>query len=231
MTKNHHLTFIYGIILFFLVELFWFYAYFMAPGEAIQGEVYRIMYLHVPAAIVAIVFTPICLFISSLMGLMKKQELWLTRGVATAEVGLLFTVITLTSGSIWGKPTWGTYWTWDARLTTTLLLAILYTVYLIIYKSMDTGASRIKVASILGVLICIDAPIIYKSVTWWRTLHQPPSMLRPGGVSTMDSEMLLILATGITLSTLLALWMMAVRSGNIRLKQDIEDQALEKAQV
>jgi heme exporter protein C len=225
-SPNHQLQFLLGVLLFFCVELIWVYAWFGAPQDSTQGHVYRIIYLHVPAAFVAIGLCSILLLYFSILSLVKRNEIWLNRGMAAVEVGLLFTVITLTSGSIWGKPTWGTYWIWDARLTTTFLLGILYGAYLILYRSMEPGALRVKVCAIVGVLIFVDTPIIYKSVTWWRTLHQPPSMFRPDGMSTIDSEMKALLIGSAIVTAILASWMIWMRARNIQMAQDLENQAL-----
>ena len=131
----------------------WFFALKYAPSEENMGEIYRIIYLHVPAAITAFL-SSLVLFIFSVAALRKSAvdaSIW---GRSTAEVGLLFTILTLVTGSIWGRPTWGVWWTWDARLTTTLLLALLYAGYLILYYSMETGKSRDKALYIRYSHIC-----------------------------------------------------------------------------
>jgi heme exporter protein C len=148
---------------------------------------------------------------------------------ATAEVGLLFTILTLATGSIWGRPTWGTWWTWDARLTTTFLLALLYAGYLLLYAAMPPGPSRIRVCAVLGILIFADVPIIYKSVTWWRTLHQPPSMIREGG-STMEPEILWTLVAGMVVMAMYAAWLVRLRSRNILLAEQLEAASFEQLQ-
>ena len=143
---------LYGAVSTIAVLTTWFYALKFAPSEEHMGEVYRIIYLHVPSAITAFL-SSFVLFIFSVAALRKSAvnaSIWAR---ATAEVGLLFTILTLATGSIWGRPTWGVWWTWDARLTTTLLLALLYAGYLILYHSMEAGKSRDKALSILGILI------------------------------------------------------------------------------
>lgn len=209
-----------GAALLFAIALYWAFSFRYPPVDAAQGEVYRIMYLHVPSAISAFA-SSLLLLIYSLVALLKKSEAAARNGRATAEVGLMFTVLTLATGSIWGRPTWGTWWTWDARLTTTLLLAMLYAGYLMLYTAMAAGPGRIKACAVLGILIFADVPIIYKSVTWWRTLHQPPSMLREGG-SSMDPQILWTLVAGIFIMAIYGFWLVTQRSRNLALADELE---------
>ena len=131
-------AFALGAIGLFLVACVWAAAFLYAPIDANQGEVYRIMFLHVPSAFTAFA-SALVLFAYSILGLRKRREATLLWSRAVAEVGLLFTVLTLATGSIWGKPTWGTWWTWDARLTTTFMLSLLYAGWLLLYSSMAPG--------------------------------------------------------------------------------------------
>lgn len=212
---------LFGLGAFALMAGAWFAALRLAPSEQHQGEVYRIIYLHVPAAFTAFLSAGL-LMVMSLWTLIKGNPaagLW---AKATAEVGLIFTIITLATGSIWGRPTWGVWWDWDARLTTTLLLALLYAGYLIFYSSMSPGAQRDRLAATLGVIIALDVPIIYQSVNWWRTLHQPQSIVRSGG-STMAPEMLYVLLFSFLASLCLASWLVILRIGNLKLQQMLEE--------
>ena len=146
---------------------------------------------------------------------------------ATAEIGFLFTVLTLVTGSIWGKPTWGTWWTWDARLTTTFLLGVLYAAYLLLWSLTDDEHQRAKVCSIVGILIFCDIPIIYKSVSWWRTLHQPPSLMGNSG-TTMSSSIFNALLLSIVLTLLFSLWLIYTRAVNIKLEDQIQKEAIDR---
>lgn len=208
-----------GLLLLGLYGLAWACALGQAPSDAHQGEVYRILYVHVPCALTAFAAAA-GLLLCSLLGLRGHRHAvrW---GRASAEVGLLFTLITLATGSIWGKPTWGVWWTWDARLTTTFILALLYAGYLLCYSALASGALRTKVCSVLGLVIFADIPIIYKSVTWWRTLHQPPSLLRAGGPA-MAAEFMQVLAVCIALTLALAAWMLWQRAFNLELQEEVE---------
>lgn len=220
LTKADKRNLLIGIAAALLVAAHWWAGFHFAPTDAAQGEVYRIMFLHVPSAITAFA-SSLVLFIFSLLGLKTRADSTARWAKASAEVGLLFTILTLATGSIWGRPTWGTWWTWDARLTTTLLLALLYAGYLLLYSAMTPGPGRVRVCAVLGILIFADVPIIYKSVTWWRTLHQPPSMLREGG-STMDPEILWTLVAGIFIMWFYAFWLVWQRGKNLELADELE---------
>jgi heme exporter protein C len=225
--KSDHRSLFLGAGSAALVLATWMAAFGAVPVDANQGEVYRIMYLHVPSAFTAFSSAAV-LLVTSVLGLKGKNgEASLCWSRAAAEVGLMFTVLTLATGSIWGKPTWGTWWTWDARLTTTFLLALLYAGFLMLHATMAPGAARIRACAVLGILIAVDVPIIYESVNLWRTLHQPQSMLRKGG-STMDPVILTVLLLSIVVMVLFGAWLLAMRARNLRLKDDIEAQTFER---
>ncbi len=219
-TPEDRRDFLLGTFFQLLVIAHWCVAFFYAPVDIHQGAVYRIMFLHVPSAFAAFA-SSLALCVLSIVALRKRQENIMALAKGTAEVGLLFTILTLATGSIWGRPTWGTWWTWDARLTTTFLLALMYAGYLLLYGSLAPGPGRTRVCAVLGILIFADVPIIYKSVTWWRTLHQPPSMIRQGG-STMDPEILGTLVAGIVVMCLYAAWLIRVRGRNLILADEVE---------
>lgn len=206
-----------------LVLAGWAWGLFVAPSDLHQGEVYRIMYLHVPSAITAFLCSAI-LFVISVLALKKKSYPLAMSGRATAEVGFIFTLGCLATGSIWGKPTWGTWWTWDARLTTTFILGLLYAGYIALYISLPSLGTRLKSCAILGIFIGADVPIIYKSVQWWRTIHQPQSILRPGGGSTMEPEMLTALMFNLFVLVGFSVCLILLRYRNLRLEEKITSQ-------
>ncbi len=221
--KKH---FAFGVFVLLALSLSWFWALKFAPTEKHMGEVYRIIYLHVPSAISAF-FSSFVLLVVSVLAIIKKDShagLW---GRAVAEVGLIFTILTLATGSIWGRPTWGVWWDWDARLTTTLILGLLYCGYLILYSSINSTQQRNRICAALGILIAADVPIIYKSVTWWRTLHQPPTIMRKGA-STMSPEMLNILLTCIGVMLLVGAYLIIQRSRNLILAEELERSSYEQ---
>lgn len=209
-----------GLLAFLVLAIAWFVALKLAPTDLHQGEVYRIIYMHVPSAYVAFL-SALVLLIFSLWTLFKRSPNTPIWSKACAEIGLVYTVITLITGSIWGRPTWGIWWTWDARLTTTLILALLYAGYLIFTGSLNPGPQRDRIAAALGVIIALDVPVIYQSVTWWRTLHQPPSLMRKGG-STMDADMRVVLWTCFAATVCVAIWLFWVRVVNLKLQKKIE---------
>ncbi len=204
----------------------WLWALYFVSPELHQGNVYRILYLHVPSAFCAF-FCSFLLLGFSLAGLRKNSvhsHRWAFWSKGTAEVGLLFTVLTLMTGAIWGKPTWGTWWTWDARLTTTLILSLLYSAYLLLYAALPEGALQRRACAVMGILIFTDVPIIYKSVTWWRTLHQPPS-LSFAGSPAMDADMLRHLVLSIFAMILVCLWLVWQRYVNMSLQNEFDQKS------
>ena len=213
-----------GVIFFCLCFGGWFYALLSGGSEASQGAVYRILYVHVPAAITAFLCT-LLLFIFSVYNLLRPQGRGMVSGArASAEIALLFTLLTLVTGSIWGRPTWGTWWTWDGRLTTTFILALLLAGYLLLWNSFDDERLRRRACSILGILIFVDVPIIYKSVTWWRTLHQPPSLLSEQG-PMMSAPILQLLVFCIVSMIFLGCWLVWLRSVNLEALAEIDQRA------
>jgi heme exporter protein C len=161
----------------------------VVPPDAVQGEVQRIMYLHVPSILTAyLAFT--VTFVTSLLYLWKRDLRFDAVAVSSAEIGVVLTGITLVTGSIWGKSTWGVWWTWDARLTLTAILFTIYVGYLMMRAFAEDPPAAARYGGVLAILGFLDIPLNHMAVQWWRTLHQPSSMLRPGGPS-MDSVLLL----------------------------------------
>src|SRR5215468_11540324 len=159
-------------------------AFGVAPREETQGNVQRIMYLHVPSVWVAYLAFAVVL-VCSVVYLVRRAEGADQLAHASAEVGVLFTGITIATGSIWGKPTWGTWWTWDARLTSVSILFVMYLGYLLLRGMIDDRERGARFAAVLGIIGALDIPLVHFSVLWWRTLHQPPSVGRPQA-SAMD---------------------------------------------
>lgn len=150
---------------------------FVVPADAAQGNVQRLMYVHVPAAWLAFLAF-FLVFLMSVLYLIQRDLRWDRVAAASAEIGVVFTALTLLLGMMWGKPTWGVWWTWDARLTTTAILLAIYVGYLALRSFADDSDKRARWASIVGIIGFANVPIVYMSVTWWRTLHQPPSSPR-----------------------------------------------------
>jgi heme exporter protein C len=197
-----------GTVAVLLVGLY--LALFVAPPDYQQGESVRIMFIHVPTAIMAEgVYYVIAA--ASFVALVWRHPLADVGAQAAAPLGAAFTLVCLATGSLWGRPMWGTWWVWDARLTSVLVLFFLYLGYIALVNAFDDPGRGSRAAAVLALVGVVDLPIIKFSVNWWNTLHQPASILRMGG-PTIDSSMLvplLIMAAGFALlfATLLLLRM------------------------
>ena len=191
-------------------------AFGYAPREAVQGNVQRIMYLHVPAVLTAYLAFGL-VFLGSVGYLLTRRPGWDRLALAAAEPGVLFTGITIASGSIWGKPTWGTWWTWDARLTSTAVLFLVYVGYLLLRGMVDEPDRRARVAAVVGILGAANIPIVHFSVKWWRALHQPATILGPEA-SPIAAPIALALFTNWIAFTLLFAYLLAKRLQIARLE-------------
>ena len=147
------------------------------PIETSQGFPQKIMYLHVPTFI-ATYLAFFVVFAFSIAYLWKRDLMFDQIAKVSAEIGLIFCALLLVTGAIWGRPTWGTYWVWDARLTTTLLLFLIFMGYFLRRMSVNDRDKEARLASVMGIIGCLDIPIIHKSVEWWRTLHQPSTLFK-----------------------------------------------------
>ena len=159
-----------------LLGLYW--GLWHAPPDAYQGEVQRIMYLHIPSILTAYL-SFFLVFVGSCLYLWKREKRDDILAYSAAEIGVLFTALTIIEGSVWGKPTWGVWWTWDARLTLTAILLLIFAGYLMLRSLTEDENRAASAAAVLGIIGFLDIPLIHMSVYWWRTLHQPPSILRP----------------------------------------------------
>ena len=170
-------------------------AFFTAPADYQQGESARIMYVHVPAAWMAM-FCYTVMAVASAVSLIWKHPLADVSARSTAPVGAAFTFLALATGSLWGKPMWGTWWVWDARLTSVLVLLFLYIGYMALQGAFDDRVRAAKASAILALVGFVNVPIIKFSVDWWNTLHQPASVVKMGGSSIHPSMLwpLLIMA-------------------------------------
>jgi heme exporter protein C len=166
-----------------------------APPDAVQGEVQRIMYLHVPLILVSYLAFFV-VFVASIRYLARRRDRDDAIAHSSAEIGVLFTALAIAAGSIWGRPTWGTWWTWDARLTTTAILLLIFIGYLMLRTLVEDPSRAATSCAVLGIIGFLDVPIIHMSVVWWRTLHQPASILRPGA-PTVAPDMQVALYTNL----------------------------------
>jgi heme exporter protein C len=174
-----------------------FLALFVAPPDYQQGESVRIMFVHVPAAWLALLVYLI-VAVASLVALVWRHPLAEIAAQAAAPLGAAFTLVCLVTGSLWGRPMWGTWWAWDARMTSVLVLFFLYLGYIALTNAFDDMARGARAGSVLALVGVVNLPIIKFSVDWWNTLHQAESVFRPGG-PTIDATMLwplLVMAVG-----------------------------------
>ena len=168
---------------------------FVAPADYQQGESVRIMYLHVPAAWMSMMIYGL-MAVWGFIALVWRIRIMEVLVISSAPVGAAFTMIALITGSLWGRPTWGTYWVWDARLTSELVLLFLYFGVIALYNSFDEPRKAARAASLMSIVGAINLPIIYFSVEWWNTLHQGSSMGSDGpGIHPSMLMPLLLMAT------------------------------------
>jgi heme exporter protein C len=175
--------------------------WFVAPADYQQGDTVKIMYIHVPAAWLSLFFYMI-MAASALGTLVWRHPLADVSQKAAAPIGAAFTLICLVTGSLWGKPMWGTYWQWDARLTSMLVMLLIYLGILALWRAIEEPNRAARAVSILTLVGAVNVPIVKFSVDWWNTLHQPASVFRLGG-PTIHSSMLvplLIMAVAFTLA-------------------------------
>jgi heme exporter protein C len=184
------------------------YLAFAAPPDYQQGDTVRIMFVHVPAAWVAMMAYGL-MALASLIGLVNRHPL----ADVAAPLGALFTALALITGSLWGKPMWGTYWVWDGRLTSFLLLLFLYLGYMALWNAIEDETRAARAAAILALVGVVNLPIIEFSVQWWTTLHQGESILRSGGplIASVFLWPLFLMALGYT-ALFFTLWMVRIRT-------------------
>lgn len=201
-----------GLLVFFAVLVSLYFAFVIAPEERIMGAVQRLMYFHIASAWNAFLAFGVVGF-ASVLYLSKRSEFWDRIGYASAEVGVLFTTITLLSGSAWAKAAWGTWWEWEPQLTTTLILWFIYIGYLFIHSTAEGSERQARFAAIWGIIGLIDIPIVYFSVKLWRGLHPSSVELHP--------TMALALAITTVSFTLLYIWLMLERQGLLALERRV----------
>lgn len=183
--------------------------FFFTPLEAIQGPAQKILYVHAPAAWVAFMAFGLVAIASGLYLWLREDRLDRI-AESSAEVGVVFTTVVLTTGPLWGRPIWGAYWTWDARLTLTLFLWFIYVAYLVMRGALEDRATRARYSAVLGILGALLIPFIHLSVYLFRTLHPQPILLKPSAPS-LPSEMLVTLLIAFVAFTLLYVALLRAR--------------------
>ena len=206
--------------------------FLILPIETSQGFPQKIMYLHVPTFI-ATYLAFFVVFAFSIAYLWKRDLMFDQIAKVSAEVGLIFCALLLVTGAIWGRPTWGTYWVWDARLTTTLLLFLIFMGYFLLRMSVNDRDKEARLASVLGIIGCLDIPIIHKSVEWWRTLHQPSTLFKveSGKASpSISPELFTPLIASIIVMLLFYLYLLLLRYQTEKRREQL-NQLLAETQV
>jgi heme exporter protein C len=206
--------------IFFLILIIGLtFALVLSPPDYIQGDSVRIMYVHVPSAWLGIAFFSFITFLSVLNFIFKIKNFYFINK-SIAPIGLLFTCLAIITGSLWGKPTWGTWWAWDARLTSMLVLMFFYFFYILVFKIIKKENLAIRISSIVAIIGSLNLPIIKYSVEWWTTLHQPSS-IKIVGSSTVHSSMLLPLMVMLLVFLLYAalIFLMKYKTEIIRIKK------------
>jgi heme exporter protein C len=169
-----------AVAVFLLLGAAAYASFFIAPTDAKQGLIYRILFLHVASAWTGLTAFLIC-FVANVMYVLRRQPRWDWLGVAAGEVGLAFTTAVLVTGPIWAHPVWGIWWTWDARLTSTFVLWLLYVSYLLLRTLVEETERRALLSALFGIFAFLDVPLVFGSIRWWRTQHpQPVIMGGPG---------------------------------------------------
>ena len=163
------------ILTTFIIFIGLIYALLISPPDYIQGDSVRIMYIHVPSSFIALGCFAF-IGVASILNLIFKIKFISLMAKSLAPVGIVFTLVSIVTGSLWGKPTWGVWWVWDARLTSMAILFCFYLAYILVWKFIDSFAKANKISSIIGIVGLFNLPVIKYSVDWWNTLHQPSSI-------------------------------------------------------
>lgn len=170
---------IFSILLFFVVPIGLYFAFFYAPLEKMMGLIQKIFYFHVSSAWIGF-FAFFITFIMSILYLITKKIIYDDIASASAEIGLIFCTIVIVTGPLWARPTWGVYWTWDPRLTSTLILWFIYVGYVMLRQFMEESQKRAQFSAALGIIGFINVPIVFLSIQWWEnTIH--PNVVQKGG--------------------------------------------------
>jgi len=217
------------VVVLMLVALALFGLVFSAE-DVVQGSTVRIMYVHVPSIWVAYIAFGLTAVCSAIYLSRKDRSLaWDRVAGASGEIGVLFVAVSLVTGSLWGRLTWGTYWVWDARLTSTAFLFITYIGYLAVRRLGGTHRQRARRSSVLALLAIVEIPLVHFSVTMWRSLHQSASVADPNAKVQLDGLMLFSLFLGLVAFTLLFVWLVLHRQRILQLEDAFADRGLDAA--
>lgn len=210
---------IFSILLFIVVPVGLYFAFFYAPVEKVMGMVQKIFYFHVSSAWIGF-FAFFITFITSILYLITKKYTFDDIAAASAEIGLAFCTIVIVTGPLWAKPTWGKFWTWDPRLTSTLILWFIYIGYVMLRQFMDESDRRAKFSSAIGIIGFINVPIVFLSIQWWNnTIH--PNVVQKGG-GGLHPDMLTAMLACLGVFTIIYLSLLIRRLRIINLERRIK---------
>jgi heme exporter protein C len=209
-----------GAVVLALMGAAAYVSFFVAPTEKTMGVLQRIFYFHAASAWAGMTAFFVC-FASNLMYVWRRQAKWDWLGVSSAEVGLAFITVVLITGPIWAKPAWGIYWTWDARLTSTFVLWLLYAAYLVLRTMIEEPDRRALLSALFGVFAFLDVPLVYGSIRWWRTQHPAPVIMGGPG-SGLDPTMRAVFFFSVLAVHTLMVFLIVERYGLEKLRTDVE---------
>jgi heme exporter protein C len=211
-----------GPVTLVLLALTFWLGLWVTPPDAVQGDLVRLLYVHPPIAWVALYVSFGTATIASCLYLWPRTRSMTMDRIAhcAMEISVVFIALTLITGSIWGRPTWGVWWAWDARLTSTAILGVFALAYLALRRANDDSAQRARRAGVFAVLSAINVPIIHFSVLWWKTLHQGASVLTSTGQLNVHGSMLWTMLIGFVGFTLLFFWLLRERY-RLEVKRDL----------
>ena len=229
MNVGGAVTVLLGVASLLLLLLVWGWIFLFTPPAVEMGVLQKIMYVHVPSIYTAyLAFTVV--FVSSIVYLWQDSERADSLAKSSAEVGVLFCFLGLASGAIWGRSTWGVYWVWDARLTTTLVLLLIYCSYVLLRLAGENSDVRSRLAAIIGIVGFLNIPLVHISVSWWRTLHQPSSLFKIGSGGpriAMSPSLLWPLLASMFVFTIWYLFLLRLRLQVLREQEILDEQTLE----
>jgi heme exporter protein C len=192
-------------------------------ADVTQGDVQRIMYVHVPSAWLAFLAFMVTM-VGSVAWLRTKEQKWDRVAASSAEIGVVFTGLAIAAGMIWAKPVWGQFWTWEPRLVTTALLFFIYLGYLALRRAVIDPVQRARRAAIMGIVAAVQIPIVYYSVNWWRSLHQPSS------ARSIDTPLRITLLLGVVAFTFAYSVMLRRRLELARLEEELDEKRFQQSQ-
>ena len=213
---------LFAIISLLLILLSIAAIFYYAPVEQTMGIVQKIFYFHVASGWTGLFLAFGIVFVMSVLFLWKKKEIYDTWAYCSAEIGVLFTSLVLLTGPMWAKPIWNTYWTWDPRLTTTLILWLIYIGYLLLRNMISSQEKAARISAVYGIIGFVDVPIVYLSIRLWRTLHPEHVMIMSGENSGLDPRMFQVLILSLAAFTFLFFTLLLIRVDIEKLTKSID---------